>query len=90
MAFDERAGKVVLFGGLSGRTALDDTWTWDGTQWARVEVTGATPPPRSHHAMAYDRQRGRVVLFGGALSDGTQLADTWEWDGTTWTKAHGP
>jgi hypothetical protein len=31
--------------------------------------------------MAYDAARQRVVLFGGY-----GLADTWEWDGTTWVQ----
>jgi hypothetical protein len=34
--------------------------------------------------MAYDSARGRVVLFGGYGND--YLADTWEWDGTTWAQ----
>jgi hypothetical protein len=33
--------------------------------------------------MAYDAGRGRVVLFGGS---GGPSADTWEWDGRTWTR----
>jgi hypothetical protein len=35
--------------------------------------------------MAYDAARGRVVMFGGRDSSGNMTADTWEWDGTTWT-----
>src|SRR5262249_14972292 len=41
--------------------------------------------------MAWDAARGRVVLFGGRSTfDGRifyNLADTWEWDGETWTAA---
>ena len=36
--------------------------------------------------MAYDAARARVVLFGGVDPAGTALADTWEWDGSDWTK----
>jgi hypothetical protein len=37
--------------------------------------------------MAYDRARDRVVLFGGEIGAGVpDLADTWEFDGTTWTR----
>jgi N-acetylneuraminic acid mutarotase len=35
--------------------------------------------------MTYDPARERVVLFGGRGSSGN-LGDTWEYDGTTWTK----
>ena len=39
--------------------------------------------------MAYDAATGTVVLFGGrTLRAPTEhlLADTWTWDGTTWTQ----
>jgi hypothetical protein len=35
--------------------------------------------------MVYDSARDRVVLFGGDTAAGVQ-ADTWEYDGTTWTQ----
>ncbi|HET6261537.1 MAG TPA: hypothetical protein VFG99_04785, partial [Chloroflexia bacterium] len=92
MAFDERSGKTILFGGVAGRSTLDDTWEWDGTGWRRLDVSGARPPARSHHAMAYDRNRGRIVLFSGIndINLPPQLTDTWEWDGSSWTKVAGP
>jgi hypothetical protein len=34
--------------------------------------------------MTYDSARGRVVLFGGLGATQGLLADTWEYDGTTW------
>jgi hypothetical protein len=37
--------------------------------------------------MAYDAATGTVVLFGGN-GHRRPLADTWTWDGTTWTKQH--
>ena len=33
--------------------------------------------------MVFDSARGRVVLFGGE-SGNAELAETWEWDGTSW------
>jgi Galactose oxidase, central domain len=42
----------------------------------------AEPPPRAAHSMVYDLGRARTVLFSG---DGA-LADTWEYDGATWTQ----
>jgi hypothetical protein len=36
-------------------------------------------------ALAGDSARNRVVLFGGVWApEGGPLAETWEWDGTTW------
>lgn len=52
--------------------------------WDRPE--SESPPPRGLFAAAYDAARGVVVVFGGGSTvDGT-LADTWEWDGLTWTR----
>jgi hypothetical protein len=40
--------------------------------------------------MAFDLAAGRIVLFGGATdwtgASAVVLNDTWEWDGTNWTK----
>ena len=36
--------------------------------------------------MAYDTARHQVVLFGGLLASGGGGADTWVWNGTTWTQ----
>jgi hypothetical protein len=90
MVYDSARKRVVLFGGWNADPRplpLADTWEWDGNTW--IERTPpATPPARGNHAMAYDRARGRVVLFGGYDLYGSDqvLADTWEWDGSTWKK----
>ncbi|MBN1772108.1 MAG: hypothetical protein JXB32_12640, partial [Deltaproteobacteria bacterium] len=44
------------------------------------------PPPRPSGAMAYDSGRSVLVLFGGTPDAGDYPADTWEFDGTTWTE----
>lgn len=85
MCFDAARGVAVLFGGRAG-AVLGDTWEWDGSAWTQRAVAG--PPARWGGAMAYDAARGRVVLFGGAADlqgAGPLLADTWEWDGASWT-----
>ncbi|NOT07746.1 MAG: hypothetical protein HOP28_05995, partial [Gemmatimonadales bacterium] len=38
---------------------------------------------------AYDAGRNRLVVFGGYGGIG-YVGDTWEWDGTTWSRATGP
>src|SRR5437773_313852 len=42
------------------------------------------PLARDYVALAYDVARERVVLFGGYDGSEPPLADTWEWDGSTW------
>lgn len=46
---------------------------------------GPAPSPRHGHGMAFDDARGVTVLFGGSF-DSTSFADTWEWNGDTWTQ----
>ena len=50
------------------------TWTRQAT----------VPSARYDPAMAHDSQRGRTVMFGGYNS--TFLGDTWEWNGSSWTR----
>jgi hypothetical protein len=53
-------------------------------EWEDVTPSPAGPTTRFQHAMAFDPSRNRVVLFGGFA--GTARGDTWEWDGSVWTK----
>src|SRR6266545_4424509 len=92
MAYDSVRRQVVLFGGRGTRgdptsNRLGDTWEWDGTVWMHTANTG--PSPRAYMAMDYDPTRQRVVVFGGAgsrMNPFQDTHDTWEWDGTVWTK----
>jgi hypothetical protein len=35
MVFDGAHHKVLLFGGFDGQRPLEDTWTWDGSDWTQ-------------------------------------------------------
>ena len=84
MAFDQRRGVIVMYGGEGATSGFTDTWTWDGGDW--ILQSPATSPPMRHFAsMAYDPANGTSVLFGGSMP-GVRLNDTWTWDGTTWTE----
>ena len=41
---------------------------------------------RKEHALAYDSTRQLVVLFGGEDDSFNNLDDTWEYDGSSWTR----
>ena len=86
ITYDASRGHVVLFGGLSTDTEqLNDTWTWNGSQWTEVTPPSNNPPAREAHAMVFDSQRAQLILFGGR-SDNQILDDTWIWDGSQWTE----
>jgi hypothetical protein len=86
MAYDAARGRVLLFGGYDAAASRysDETWSWDGVDWTRLEPP-ASPLGRASHAMASDPVAGKILLFGGANS----MDDTWEWDGSTWTERRG-
>lgn len=79
---------VVVAGGSSGTTVLDDLWTYDpdANAWRTLATSGARPPARAE-ACAAVRTDGRLWLTGGSVGR-ELLADTWSYDpGTSaWTK----
>jgi len=84
MAFDEKRGVIVLFGGVRNDEHLSDTWEWDGKTWVRI-YSPEKPSGRSGHEMFYDPVLERVVLYGGY--DGkTFYNDAWEWNGKKWAR----
>ena len=79
--------RLVVFGGLSGTSRLNDTWTWDGTSWVRL-FAGSEPNmplPRYGAAFAFDPVANAAVLFGGNGSGTSVLGDTWEFRNNSWT-----
>lgn len=87
MCFHAGLGRTVLFGGIDPQIGgVDTTWSYDGTDWTVVPVSGPKPAPRSGAKLAYDNVRGVCVLVGGAdPMTGSPMGDTWEFDGTSWT-----
>jgi cysteine-rich repeat protein len=84
LMYDVARHRVVLFGGSdSGNASSQQTWEYDGRQWARISLP-SSPAGRSGHAMSYDSVRRRGIMFGGVASDGSKFNDTWEYDGNSW------
>ena len=38
MTYDATSKKVLLFGGFSDSGYLNDTWTFDGATWTKIET----------------------------------------------------
>jgi hypothetical protein len=72
-------GTVVMFGGVKTPPAyLDETWTWDGTDWTQ-HFPASSPAGGPDPTMWYDASRSVVGVFD-------RVGNTWEWDGTNWTQ----
>lgn len=95
MVYDQARQEVILFGGLHrdpnfGNFEMNETWRFDGESWEKFSFpAGEGPRPRTGHAMVYDVGRQRIVLQGGR-GNGQYQVDTWEWDGTDWTRFDDP
>ncbi|MFT5130358.1 MAG: hypothetical protein ACI8W8_003989 [Rhodothermales bacterium] len=85
MAYDAARGEMLLFGGdTAGRR--NDTWAYDGKRW-ELRTPQTFPSSRNEMSMAYDSTREVIVLFGGFDGEiGEEAQDTWEWDGSSWTR----
>lgn len=77
-------GKVILYGGSSSDTPLQDMYEWSATGWTLVAPSPNDAGAQSLHAMAYDRSRQRVVLVGSATTPGV-----WELYNGGWRTAAG-
>jgi hypothetical protein len=78
--------ELVLFGGATGPRSFDtisaDTWLLTDGSWRRLDVAG--PSARLSPAMGYDPDTGLHLLYGGFGGDGSELGDTWAFDGAAW------
>src|SRR5262249_4219012 len=84
LGFDPVTQRLVLFGGYRNATltSLDDTWTWDGSNWQ--QLTPATRPSGRRAAqLVHDRDRNRLMMFGGDSLSVAQM-EIWEWTGSDW------
>ncbi len=94
MVYDAANNNLVLFGGTTGSSDLNDTWIWDGSNWTLAnDGTSNSPPGRrfDSQGMAYDTNMPAVVMFGGIdYTNAVFFNDTWVWNGTTktWTQMY--
>jgi hypothetical protein len=92
MAYDPAHERVVLYGGhIQGREEGDisgDTWTWDGTDWAQIDVGPGAPGKRAGTSMV--TSGSNVVLFGGHYANVQYYGDAWILDGNAWSRVDRP
>jgi hypothetical protein len=95
LAYDAAHSSAVLFGGAaflrsnqSREHYFNDTWTFSGGKWAKVN-TSTTPFHRYGLQMTYDAADGYLVLFGGNFQTLTTVhvySDTWTFVNGTWSR----
>jgi hypothetical protein len=84
VAWDPVSRRLILFGGirpLGPDYARNDTWAWDGTNWAKLSPTHVPPTNSGGQAIALDSTTGHLLMLDGA--------ETWTWDGLDWSKLAG-
>lgn len=82
-AFDTSRRRVVSYGGYSNGRTLADVRALEGDAW----VSLGQHLPAAEPGLVYDTRRNRFVAFGGSAGRGQAHGDTWEFDGTRWSKA---
>jgi hypothetical protein len=93
MVYDDKARKVVMFGGFNLKIGQEtnDTWVYDYATnlWMvmpRPADESQLPSPRNSNGLTYDSRADRIILFGGGGIYGP-ATDTWAYDYNTnaWT-----
>jgi Flp pilus assembly pilin Flp len=72
--------------GKSTNTALCTVSQAVARDWCQ-QSPATNPGSRYGYAIAYDAATKTDILFGG--QNGTELGDTWSWNGSTWTQLGG-
>ena len=91
MAWDPGLGRLVMFGGRTNTTDLQDTWAFDpvGRTWSPLVTScrrgTVCPPARNSHGMVWSSVIRRIIVFGGATGE-TARNDLWAFDGKAWSQ----
>jgi hypothetical protein len=89
--YDPASRQVVMFSGYANGTCPGETfnglenesWTWNGSIWAR-QHPAVSPPARYTACAAADDATGQFLMYGGMGDGPVDLSDTWNWTGTNW------
>ncbi len=77
---------VLMYGGWAPPNwrPTSEAWTWNGTSWSRLQMSGA--PAFAHHTMALDSKRGVLVVCGRPTPHEGGEYQIWEYDGNNWSR----
>jgi hypothetical protein len=89
MTGDPVSGRLVMFGGDTGKEPPNDTWAYDpvANTWTELKPSGTLPSARLGHSIAYDPVTHLLIMFGGRVVAGATLNDIWAYAAAnTWTE----
>ncbi len=93
ITFDELRGRLVLFGGFTGRTglsggnALNDTYEAESFGWVRRTPLATPPTSDLASAIAFDLVNKRVIFH--TYGQASRQPETWRYDGRNWGRILG-
>jgi hypothetical protein len=83
IAQNTRSGRLFSYGGYNGQS-LGVLRTLENGHW---RVVGENKDLRvAEPGFVYDSRRHRFIVFGGSEARGMLNGDTWEYDGSQWTR----
>ena len=81
MVYDLGTHRVVMFGGDSGGSYLNDAYAYDpaGNGWTGLNPSGTLPSARGSQSMVYDPDLHEAIMFGGWVGGVVNgpVNDTW-------------
>ena len=95
LVYHSGRGSVMVFGGIgypNGATQgtvtdFNDMWELRGTTWTDITPAGTKPGGRGWFGMTYEDSSSRIVVYGGwSNALGVSYADTWAWNGSSWSQ----
>ena len=81
--YDPLGNRVIVFGGRTGSTYLNDLWAFDldSNSWVELVAQGTPPTPRRGHNAIYDPMAKRMVSRAGQGNGGASFFnDVWVLD----------
>ncbi len=85
LQYDPARNQVIMMGLDPNSATLMYTYDPASGSWNKITPT-AVPPCVNEAAMTFQTQSSTILLTGGVCSTSSVTDETWEWDGTTWTK----
>ena len=75
--YDPLGNRVIVFGGRTGSTYLNDLWAFDldSKSWVELNAQGTPPSPRRGHNAIYDPMARRMISWAGQGDGGGSFFD---------------